>query len=394
MDETNLNLFKRYAVHTFLQGFAQSLLVTFGVLFIYAKTGSIGVALAAAFFEIAGDLIIRSPLVEWWWNKWLGRRLVWAMVVGTVITAIAALGIFIVDTSQPFAVPLMLILSAVSSFGTSIYWAPSNAVYYRLIGVSNLPGRYTSIIHILHIGSAMLAAVISLILNVQDNFLLLLPFVALMALLSLIPLVGVKLSQEEPVKWWRGMKSLSVRVFWANFNGEHRLRSAGIPLILVLLYGSLSQSAAIAAATLLFAAILGYFAGKLKDNSNASLFLIALIGLIFIWVAYAVVKAPIMFIILGTLEYIFSTILSIGRDARLSREIANRGHFMESSIAVETVRALGAMAGLIILIIAYWTTATLPQLILITGAVFVIPKGLYALGVLDQLHSSSKKMTA
>jgi len=65
MDETELKIFKRYAVHSFLQSFTMSLLVTFGTLFYYAKTGSIGIALAGAFFEIVGDLIIRGPLVNW-----------------------------------------------------------------------------------------------------------------------------------------------------------------------------------------------------------------------------------------------------------------------------------------------------------------------------------------
>jgi len=389
MDETNLNIFKRYAVHAFLQEFSQSLLVTFGALFIYAKTGSIGIALAGAFFEIVGDLIIRSPLVNWWWNKLVKRKLVLAMVVGMAITAFASIGIFITDPSRTFGVALLLIFSMVSSFGTSIYWIPSNAVFFRMVGNSHLPGRYASIISILQIAAAMFAAIISLALNVKNNFLLLLPFVAIMSLLSLIPLAGLRLPLEEPVIWRRSMKKMSARTFWANFMGDNRLRSTGIPLILVLLYGSLSASTAISSLTLFFAAILGYFAGKLKDNSNASMFLVALIGSVFVWFAYAVIKAPPMFIILGGLGYIFSTILDIGRDARLSREMANGGHFVEGAIAVEWTRALGTMAGILILIIAYWFTGTLPQAILITGVIFVIPKGLYALGVLDKLEATT-----
>lgn len=364
-----------------------SLLVTFGTLFYYAKTGSIGFALAGAFFEIVGDLIIRGPLVNWWWNKLLGRRLVWAMVVGMIITAATSVGIFFIDSSSALGITLLLTFALVSSFGTSIYWMPSNVILFQTIGSSNLPGHYTAIITIVHIAASILAAVISLLLNVKDNFLLLLPFVAVMSLLSLIPLTGLNLPKGEIVKWSRSIKRLSARTFWANFMGDSRLRSTAIPLILVLIYGSLAESVSISALTLIFAAILGYFAGKLKDKSNTSLFIVALIGLIFIWLAYAIAQAPMLFIILGALEYIFSTILTIGRDARLSREITNNGHIVESSIAVELTRALGTLATTLILIVAYWLTGTLPQAVLITGMIFVIPKGLYALGVLDELRA-------
>jgi MFS family permease len=387
MDEANLKIFKRYASHTFLQWFTQSLLVTFGALFIYAKTESIGIALAGAFFEIIGDLIIRGPLVDWWWNKLLGRRLTLAMAVGMVITALTSLGIFIINPAGSIGIALLLILCMVSSFGTSIYLIPSNAVSFRVVGHSKFPGHYASIITILRITAAALAALISLVVNAQNNFLILLPFIAIMALLSLIPLSGLRLPLEEPVKWRRAIKRVSVRTLWANFSGDGRLRSTGIPLILVLLYGSLSKSVSIGAITLLSAAVLGYFAGKLKDKSKSSIFLIALIGLVFVWIAYAVIKAPIIFIILGALEYIFSTVLAIGRDARLSRQAVNSGHVVESAIAIELTRALGTMTGMLILIIAYWATGTLPQFILVTAILFVIPKGLYALGVLDNLQT-------
>jgi len=309
------------------------------------------------------------------------------MVVGMIITAITSVGIFIIDPSTAFGIILLMALAAVSSFGTSIYWIPSHALFFRVIGNSNLPGRYTSIITILHIVAAMLAALISLFLNVRDNFLLLLPFVAIMSLLSLIPLAGLNLPQEEQVSWRRSIKRLSARTFWANFIGDSRLTSTAIPLILVLLYSSLADSVAISALTLIFAAVLGYFAGKLKDNSNAYIFVVTLIGLVFVWVAYAVAKAPVMFIILGALEYIFSTVLSVGRDARLSREVVNNGHTVEGSIAIELTRALGTMATMLILILAYWLTDTLPQAVLLTGILFAIPKGLYALGVLDKLKT-------
>jgi MFS family permease len=384
MNDPDLDIFKRYALHKFLQSFAFSLLIAFGALFIYAKTGSIGIALAGAFFEILGDLIIRSALVEWWWNTLLGRRQIFAMFVGMVITALTSFGIFLVNPSQTFGVGLLLILSAVSSFGTSIYAMPSNAVFYRTIGLSQRPGRYASLIKLASIGGAMFAAVISLVLNAHSHFLALLPCVALVVMLSLIPLIGLRLPKEKPVIWKRSLRRLSVRTLLANFAGDSRLQSTGVPLILVLLSGSLGESVFVTAAVLLVAAGLAYLAGKLKDYGRSSLFFVALIGLGGVWLAYAIIASPLWFIVVGSLQYILSTILDIGVDARLSREVANTGHFIEGAIATELVQALGTLTGTMILIVAYWLTGTLPQAILVLGIVFVIPRGLYALGALDE----------
>jgi MFS family permease len=385
MSEPNSDVFKYYAIHTFLQSFSQSVLVTFGALFIYAKTGSIGIALAAEFAGITADLIIRSPFVEIWWNRWLGRRQVLAMMVGMAITALASMGIFFTDTSLASASFLLILLAGLSSIGTSVYWIPSNAAYFRAVGPSSTPGYTTSLLTILRIAAAILAAIVSLLLNAQNHFLVLLPILAIIALLSLIPLQKLRLPLEEPVSWKRSVTRMSKKSFWANFLGDNQLRTTGVPLVLVLLYGSFSKPAAIGALTLLFAAILGYFAGKLKDGNKSSLFTIALIGAIFVWIAYAFIKAPLAFVILGTLEYIFSTILNVGRDARLGREAANTGHFVESALAVELTRALGTMAGLLVLILAYWTMGSLPQFVLLTGILFVVPRGLYAIGILDEL---------
>jgi hypothetical protein len=389
MDQSNLSIFKRYALHTFLQWFTQSLLVTFGTLFIYAKTKSIGIALLAEFAGIVADLIIRGPFIEVWWNKLLGRRQILAMVLGMLITALASLGIYFTDASRSSAITFLIFFSWLSSIGTATYWILSNAVFFRTVGHSVTPGRYASLITIVHIAAAMLAAVAGLVLNAQDHFLVLLPILAIAALLSLIPLKGLNLPAEQPVSWWRGVRRMSLRSFWANFLGDSQLRTTGLPLILILLFGSFTKSVAVGALTLLFAAVLGYFAGKLKDHNKTSLFIISLIGLIFVWLAYAVVKVPAEFVVLGTFEYIFSTILNIGRDARLGREAANNGHFVESSLAVELTRALGNLTGLAALALAYWLTGTLPQFVLSIGLIFVIPRGLYAIGVLDKLRTLS-----
>lgn len=386
MIEQNINrfLFRRYAFHVVLQSFTFSLLVVFGTLFIYAKTGSIGIALGSAFFEIVGDLIIRSPLVELWWNSWFKRRQLPAIAAGLGITALASLGIYFVDPTKSYAIAAFYLLSAISSFGTSIYAIPADAIFYRTVGRSNLPGRYSSIISAAQIGGAIMAALLSLILSANNNFLVLLPILAVVAVLSIIPLWGLNLPQEEPVNWRRSMRKISVKAFWANFIGDSRLSSSGLPLILVLLFGSLKESVFVNGSVLLIAACLSYFAGALKDKGKNSIFAVCLIGLIFIWIAYSIIKAPAAFIILGALQYISSTILDVGKDARLSREIANSGHFIEGAIAIEVTKALGTLVGVLILLAAYWLTRTLPQAILIFGIIFVIPRGLYALGLLEQ----------
>jgi MFS family permease len=385
MNQTNSDIFKYYAAHTFLQSFSQSLLVTFGALFIYAKTGSISIALAAEFAGIIADLIIRSPLVEIWWNRLLGRKQILAMIVGMAIMALASFGIFFTNPSQTLTPSILIVLAGLSSIGTSIYWISSNAVYFRVVGASVTPGYRTSLITIIRIAAAILAAIVGLLLNVWGLFFFSLPVLAAVALLSLIPLQKLYLPLEEAVSWKRSMGRLSLKSFLANFLGDNQLRKTGIPLVLVLLYGSFSKPATIGALALLFAAVLGYLAGKLKDNNRTSIFIIALIGAIFVWAMYAVVKAPLAFVVLGTLEYIFSIVINIGRDARLGREAANNGHFVESALAVELTRALGTMAGLLVLILAYWFTKSLPQFILLTGILFVLPRGLYAIGVLDEL---------
>lgn len=385
MDEPNLTIFKRYAIHTFLQSFTQSLLVTFGVLFIYAKTGSILIALLAELGNISGDLIIRSSLIDWLWNKVFQRRTIFAMIIGTIITSLASFGIFFVDTSKASAALFLIVLSAINSMGTSIYWIPSNAIFFQITGNSRTPGRYVSLITILQIFAAMFAAGISLVLNVQNNFLLLLPFLATMALLSLVPLMGLHLPIEEPISWARSVKRMSLRYFLANFVGDNQFKNTALPLILVLLYGSFSTSVSISALTLICAAVFGYLAGRLKDNNKNWLFVLALLGLIVVWILYAVIKIPIGFVVLGTLGYIFSTIIGIGRDARLGRDAANNKHFTESALAVELTRALGNLTGWILIVAIYLSTNTLPQFMLVFGILFVIPRGLYAIGALKSL---------
>ena len=278
-----------------------------------------------------------------------------------------------------------MFFSGLASVGMSMYWIPSSTLYFKSVGQSNTPGFNTSIITVVRICAAILASATGLILNAQDNFLFLLPIFSVVVLVSLIPLRGLNLSTEEPVSWKRAMSRISKKCFWANFNSDFSIKKDGLPLILVLLFGSLSESVTIGGLTLIFAAILGYFAGKLKDNNNNSLFILSFIGLLFVWVAYAVVKVPVGFIILGALEYVFSTIVSIGRDARTGRETANSGHSIESAVAIEFARGIGIMTGILILVLAYWLTGTLSQFVLLAGALFVIPRGLYAIGILDKL---------
>ena len=100
MDDQNLHIFRRYAIHTFLQWFSHSLLVAFGGLFIYAKTGSIGLTLIVEVAAVAGDLIVRSPLVDWWWNVLIKRRQISSMAIGMIIAALSYLGIFFTDAGH------------------------------------------------------------------------------------------------------------------------------------------------------------------------------------------------------------------------------------------------------------------------------------------------------
>jgi MFS family permease len=387
MNQSNKSIFKRYAYHTFLQWFSHSLLVAFGGLFIYAKTGSIGLALAVELASIVGDLTVRSPLVNWWWNILLKRRQVLSMTVGIIIAAVSFLGIFFTNPDYTWSTALFMIFSYFSSVGMSMYWIPSSALYVKSVGQSDTPGLHTSIITIVRVFAALLASVTGLILNAQDNFLLLLPIFSVVVLVSLIPLMRLNLQPEAPVSWRRAVGRISTECFWANFNSDFQLKMSGLPLILVLLYGSFSESVAIGGMTLFLAAILGYFAGKLKDTDNNYLFILSFVGLVFVWIAYSVMKAPIGFVIVGGLEYMLSAIVSIGRDARVSREIVNDGHSIEGAIAVEFARGIGITTGLLILIFAYWLTGTLPQAVLLAGALFVIPRGLYAIGVLDKLKT-------
>jgi len=180
------------------------------------------------------------------------------------------------------------------------------------------------------------------------------------------------------------MKCISRKAFIANLDLIVPIKHFALPLIILLVFSSLSESIWIIAISTILASISAYFTGKFKDKNSEYLSMAALFLAVAVWFFYGFASGAISFIILGVFESISSTIILVGREARLSREIANTKKPIEATIEVEVARMLGPIISFAILTLIYIITNSLPQIVLVLGSLLILPNAIYSVGNLDK----------
>lgn len=385
------SLFQRYALHYFLQSFAESLFFSFGIILLYVKTGSIPLAIAFGLISSSISLLLKSILFSFWWRWAIRYNIVWTMMLGMLCMAISFIGIYFL---HPGAVSLFTFgwIAAVHSLGNALYWILSNALYLYVVGASDRPGRYSASLSIAFIAASMFSAIVALLLNVQSYFLLLLPIAAVMAVVSILPLVNISVPLKRSFSFRTSWKALSWRAIFANINPDHRFVVCAVPFFLVEFFGSVDTSIWIMGATAVLSAICAYYAGQYKDGKKYMIYIFALIVNVGVWIGYGVAVTVGMFVLLGVLQQVASITIDTGREARLSREMSEAGDATATSIAIEFARSLGSVIGLAIILVLYYAYGHIPQVWFAIAGLFVLPRALYAIGNVKEWRAIAHKV--
>ncbi len=386
-------LFKRYALHYFLQSFFQSLFFSFGVLLIYAKTDSISLAIVYGLISSFLSLFLKSIALRYWWKRMAGYSIVYVMLLGMVCTAGSFMGLYFLHPGSVSFVDFSVII-LLSALGNSFYWIPSNALYLYVVGASKHPGRYSALLSIAFIAASVLSAVAGLLFNIRDHFILLLPVAAVMVVVSVAPLLNVHIPLRKDFGFRASWKSLSWGAIAANMNPDHRFMICALPLFLAEFFHSVSASIWIMGVTAILSALCAYFAGQHKDGKKSAIYIAALVVNVGVWIGYGVATTVGVFVLLGVLLQVASTTIDTGREARLSREMANAGDATATSIAIEFARSLASVFGLVIILVLYYIYGHIPQASFAIAALFVLPRALYAIGDVKEHRVIANKVVA
>lgn len=379
----NNHYYKKYLAHEFLYKFNQTLFFTFGALLLYTKTQSILAVLIFGLITKITAILIRSIGFKFSLNILNRFGLMKVMSIGVFIEALAYSTIYFID---PLLTNFYLILFSLAVFkqiGHSFYINISNSILHKAVGNSHTPGRFASGVSIVKLLSGILSALTGYILNIQGNFLFLFLIGSIAILASIIPLYGLKFKKIKIKSFKECLKKISIPAFIANVNPEHELKVTALPIIIMLLYSSIDVSIWISAVVAISTIAIAYIAGIYKDGRKNWFTLTALIINVIVWLRYGFVSSQIEFIVLGAILGLSGIVLTIGREAKLSREIVNTGTPIESSIIIEFARGIGMAISFLILIPAFLITGTIPQKLLTLGALFILTKGIYALKDVD-----------
>lgn len=389
MDHKTLTIFRRYAFHVFLRHLSLTLFFSFGALLIYERTHSIFWVLIFGLTANLAGAFIRSFGIAILWKAFMRFGAQTFMAGGLVLLSLSLFGLFYLDPAYPLFLPALLLIAIVHDFGAGLYWIPSNAILWKTIGSLALPGRYSAIISIVKTVAVVLGAMLGLFFNVNAVFLLLFPVAGCILLASIIPLRGIPVVPETGLSLRRALNSISPAAFLGNMELHVPIRLTVLPLVVFLISSSISTSIGVTGVAAIGQAVFAYLTGKYKDRNDPFLNTFAVVGLVLIWVIYAFVSNSLWFIVLGIIAGILDDVVSTGREARLSREIANTGRAVEATIAVEIARQIGPALIFAFLLLVYSVTGTLPQSLLVLGGVLLLPVGIYAIGGIQKLRARS-----
>lgn len=172
-------------------------------------------------------------------------------------------------------------------------------------------------------------------------------------LLSILHLVGIKLSKIKIRSFYKSLKKVSWSAFIANVNPEHELKATALPLIILVLFSSIGTSITISAIVAIITVFIGINAGICKDKNKKGVIIFALIINMLVWIGYGFASTKTEFILLGILLGTSGLVLNVGREARLSREISNTKAIIESSIVIEFARSLGTAISILVILLTY-----------------------------------------
>jgi len=379
----NSHNYHKYLIHTFLHKFTEKLFFVFGSLLLYTKTESLLYVLLFFLTAKATSIFIRSVGLPLFFGLIKRFSMYVVLNIAVVFMAISFISLFYIPTSSTSFIYIFLGVAILKSVSNSIYVIISNTIMFNEIGLSNLPGKYTALVSIVQTSGGILSVLLGIFLNLRGDFLFLFIIAGVMLFGSVLPLRGMKLPTLHTTSFKKCFCKLSSPAILANINPSHTLQVVGLPLIIMLVFTSINTSIWISAIAAIATMIISYVTGSFKDGRKKYLNKFALVLFFIVWIWYGFANSEIQFIFLGIVGGLAATIIRVGRNARLSREITNTKQPLESTIAIEFSRGIGGFLGVLTLFIAYSITNTLPQMILVLGALFMLPKAIYAIGNID-----------
>jgi len=365
------------------------LFTTFGILLFYTLTNSILAALLFFVIHYFSLVVVRSMGVSYFLRMVNAFGLKKIMLAGLGLSTLALGMLFYVQAGTLGLYIWLILIAVLKGVGETMYWTPSNTILFSFVGNTDQPGHYSAYGDMVRMLAGTLAALLGLGLHVQHlNFLTLFLIAAVLLMGSMIPLWKMEMPKTvRAVPFRQCLQELSPLAFLANIDVVSVLLTIGLPLIILFKFTSFSESVWVSAATAVALILSSYVSAIFTDKKNTSLVIFSFALLLLTWSFYSVAASALQIILLGISFGIFHQIISTRLEARLSREVVNAHAPIEATVSIEFARGLGLFIGASILLIAYLFTKSMPQSILLLGILFLIPKGLYALGIIPQRHS-------
>jgi hypothetical protein len=316
-----------------------------------------------------------------------------AMTLGLVLIALADLGLFFIpsDINVSIFITLIFTLAAIRSFSANFYYTPANAVRFELIGLSQKPGYLSALVTNTGVFSGLVAVGVGLALSSEPSgFIYLFAISGASLFLSIIIMSNMVLPDiSYTAKFPDYLKNISKKSFIAFTEFSHELQRTILPLVILFLFGTLTKSIWITALSSLGAILGVYGAGALKDRNNNILVIIAGLLVFISWFLYGFSIEPWHFVILGVLLGISTKVISTARDARFGREATNGVSAFEAIFSIEISKAISRLSILLFVLAVFIFSNTLPQILLVLGAFFMLPHIFYALGSIAKRKSVS-----
>ena len=371
----------KYLLHAGLRNFGFYFVYGFGALLFYDITKSIPLVLLFGITYYGAGVVSRSLCVPTLLSLKRSVGVVGVMGIGLLIFSFMNVLIFLVSQGMFSTNMALFPILIVSGLSTGMYWLFSNIIKLANIGLSDHPGVYSAHLVVTRIIAAILATVIGIILSFEDHFTILFLISSVLLLFSLIPLARMTdLEHKDSFSFNRIFSHISPIALFSNFRLNPVVMTYGVPLFLLLNNMSLPESVLITGASYVVAAVFSHAIGHVIDHQHRSLVTISGLMIVVGYILFILVSSPMLFVLSLSIIGVATKSLRVATDTRLGKEMVKSKNNLEFMSGIEVMRNVGSAVAIAVFLIIFLAFQTLPQIIFILGAVFVIPDLLYGAG--------------
>lgn len=378
-----------YLMHKFFSNFTLNLFFIFWALLIYKKTNSMWLTLSYYLVHYIFIVLNISLLLKLFLKILNNLKTKFTMILWLILISFWYILLFSIPSDLNFYKIILFWIAFLIAIWSNFYYIPFNTINFLLIWNSKNPWIWASFLSSNSIFAWIIASILALFMNLNDNISLLLLIAWISLLTSCIFLYFINIPHKNlDIKFSSYIKLIPFKDGLGFMELTHEIKNIWLPLVTFYSFHSLSTSVNVSSLIALWTILVVFFAWHLKDKENNILFIICSILWVISWFAYSIISSEMLFIILGIIVWLTYKVINTNFEANFWRKLSNSWKEIDFSLANDFYKISWRIIVIVILILTYYLTQNIGQLVLILWWIFLIPKVFYWMKKMDLLKNT------